>query len=352
LFGEPGPDLAGKILLLVLPDPLSTVPFQALITKPATNAGPHQVAWLGASNPLALLPSVASLAGLRAPRTSPAVAPQPFVGFGDPTLTGRPECASAPAPQACPKPEAPASATLDESLSALARDARTPTLQSVAPSGAVDLALLRAQCPMPETALELRCMSQALGAPTSAVHILSGATVGAVEAAPLDQFRVIQFATHGLLATDSHAVGPSAEPALLLTPPDQSSATDDGLLRMSAIARLRLNADWVILSASDTGAAERGGQALSGLASAFLYAGARAVLASQWPIDSQAAVLLTTRAFAELAADPTIGRAEAMRRAMAALIARSDMLSHPSQWAAFTLIGEPGPIKGAQGTKG
>jgi CHAT domain-containing protein len=204
--------------------------------------------------------------------------------------------------------------------------------------------VLRSQCPLPETAFELRCVSESLGAPLSSIHIQNGATVSAVEAAPLALYKIVHFATHGLLATDSQAVGASAEPALLLTPPAQATATDDGLLTMSEISQLHLDADWVVLSACNTAAGDSGGEALSGLASAFLYAGARAVLASQWPVNSDAAVLLTSRAFAEISAHPEIGRAEAMRRAMAALIARSDDLSHPAFWAAFSLIGEPGPI--------
>src|SRR6185295_17935018 len=97
---------------------------------------------------------------------------------------------------------------------------------------------------------------------------------------------------------------------------------DDGLLTASEVTGLKLDADWVILSACNTAAGDAGGEALSGLARAFFYAGARALLVSHWPVSSDAAVRLTTTAIAALEADPSIGKAEAMRRAMLAEIER------------------------------
>ena len=106
------------------------------------------------------------------------------------------------------------------------------------------------------------------------------------------------------------------EPALVLTPPDKpANADDDGLLMASEIAALKLNADWVVLSACNTAAGEEiGAQALSGLARAFFYAGGRALLVSHWPVYSDAAVRLTTSAFAELERNPKAGRAEALQQ--------------------------------------
>jgi CHAT domain-containing protein len=108
---------------------------------------------------------------------------------------------------------------------------------------------------------------------------------------------------------------------------------------------LKLNADWVVLSACNTAAGDRpGAEALSGLARAFFYAGARALLVSHWPVESAAAVKLTTRTFAELAADPKVGRAEALRRAMQALMADASrpINAHPAVWAPFMVVGEGG----------
>ena len=122
-------------------------------------------------------------------------------------------------------------------------------------------------------------------------------------------------------------------------------ADDDGLLTASRVAKLSLDADWAVLSACNTAAGDRpGAEGLSGLARAFFYAGARALLVSHWPVDSDAAVKLTTAAFSELAKDPAIGRAEALRRSMQRLIAdqSSPRNADPAVWAPFVLVGEGG----------
>src|SRR6202030_4187530 len=154
--------------------------------------------------------------------------------------------------------------------------------------------------------------------------------------------RVVHFATHGLIAGELKGL---AEPALVLTPPADDTparapALDDGLLKASAVAELKLNADWVVLSACNTAAGDGNAEALSGLARAFFYAGARALLVSHWPVNSGAAVRLTTRAFAELNQHPDIGRAEALRQAMLATIAEGGPQAHPSYWAPFVVVGE------------
>jgi CHAT domain-containing protein len=127
---------------------------------------------------------------------------------------------------------------------------------------------------------------------------------------------------------------------LLLTPPAKASEEDDGLLTASEIAQLKLDADWVILSACNTAASDKpGAEALSGLARAFFYAGARALMVSHWAVNSEATVKLITRTFDEIKANPTFGRAEAMRRSMMAMIATGSW-AHPSLWAPFVVVGE------------
>ena len=137
------------------------------------------------------------------------------------------------------------------------------------------------------------------------------------------------------------------EPALVLTPPDKGDATDDGLLGASEVAQLKLDADWVILSACNTAAPDGtpGAEGLSGLARAFFYAGSRALLVSHWPVLSDASVRLTTGAIETLAREPQIGRAEALRRAMLALLDDATLppeYAHPAIWAPFSLVGEGG----------
>jgi CHAT domain-containing protein len=155
----------------------------------------------------------------------------------------------------------------------------------------------------------------------------------------LGKYKIVHFATHGALAGQiSHA----SEPGLVLTPPAEATKDDDGYLSASEVAALKLDADWVILSACNTAAGgASGAEALSGLARAFFYAGARSLLVSHWAVNSNATVKLITTAVAELKANPGIGRAEALRRSMMAMIQhRQDYEAHPAFWAPFVLVGE------------
>jgi CHAT domain-containing protein len=123
----------------------------------------------------------------------------------------------------------------------------------------------------------------------------------------------------------------------------EATDLDDGLLTASEVAQLKLNADWVVLSACNTAAGDKpGAEALSGLARAFFYAGARALLVSHWRVDSEAAAQLITSTFANLQKQPAIGRAEALRRAMLGMIVDTTNPWHayPDYWSAFSVIGD------------
>lgn len=149
-----------------------------------------------------------------------------------------------------------------------------------------------------------------------------------------------RFATHGLVAGDIKGVG---EPSPALSIPDQPSELDDSLLTASEVAQLKLSADWIVLSACNTIAGDKpGAEALSGLARAFFYAGARALLVSHWAVDSEAAARLTTSTFDLLKNERTIGRAEALRRAMLTYVddTSSPRNAYPAMWGPFALIGE------------
>ena len=198
--------------------------------------------------------------------------------------------------------------------------------------------------PLPETASELCAVAQSLGGGADSVVLGAQATETNLKKMSADgelaRARVVHFATHGLVAGDLKGL---AEPSLVLTPPDQPSEADDGLLTASEVTSLKLDADWVILSACNTAAGENGNaEALSGLARAFFYAGARALLVSHWPVNSKAAVELTTRTLGMLAKEPAIGRAEALRRAMLSLIDEGGEKAQPAYWAPFVLVGDSG----------
>ena len=152
---------------------------------------------------------------------------------------------------------------------------------------------------------------------------------------------MLHFATHGALAGQ---VRGSIEPGLVMTPPAAATSADDGYLSSSEISGLKLNADWVVLSACNTaGSDASNSEAFSGLARAFFYAGTRALLVSHWPVNSDAAVGITTGATAAMTSHPGIGPAEALRRSISALAARGGEHAHPSVWAPFVLVGNGSP---------
>ena len=286
---------------VVASGPLSSLPFSVLPTGRPTGSDADAEAlratpWLFRRHALAVLPSVSSLRALRRAIVRPA-AQRPFAGFGDPSLGG-------------------------------------------AAKG-----WARSLEPLPGSRRELMALAGALHAPSDSVFAGPAATEAAVRAAPLADVKVVAFATHGLLAGETGALN---EPALVLTPPADPQGDDDGLLTATEAASLHLSADWVVLSACNTAAGDGkgglafGGEGLSGLARAFFHAGARALLVSHWRVRDEAAARLTTETIRAYAAHPQAGRAQALRLAMANMLAdRSDpSLAQPSAWAPFVVAGE------------
>jgi CHAT domain-containing protein len=300
-FGRVASVIDGKSHLYTdLRGALTAIPPQILVRQPGGDLAGAD--WLVRHHAVTVLPSVLALQ-TRALAGQGGRAAEPFLGYADPVF------------------DPPTDA---------------PRLAGVAPG-----TLRGMLAPLPETAGEARRVALALASGPEAVRAGAGATEAALKAERLDAYRVLYFATHGLVAGDLVAGGEVAEPALALG----AGGGEDGLLTASEVAALRLNADWVVLSACNTAlGAEPGAEALSGLAQAFIYAGARALLVSHWPVESQSAVALMTDLFARRAADPGLTAAEAQQQAILAMIADSAHpdRAHPASWAPFILGGDPG----------
>ena len=166
----------------------------------------------------------------------------------------------------------------------------------------------------------------------------------------LSGFKIIAFATHGLTAGELNGL---TQPALALSAPDVSGTPGDGLLTMEEILSLKLDADWVVLSACNTGAASgAGAEAASGLGRAFFYAGTRAILVTNWSVHSQSAMGLVTDLFKRQATDRELTRSEGLRQAMIALMDGPGYVgadgktefsyAHPLFWAPYSIIGDGG----------
>jgi CHAT domain-containing protein len=195
----------------------------------------------------------------------------------------------------------------------------------------------------------VRSIAAALGADAVRdIYTGRAASEARLRGAQLARYRIVAFATHGLVPGDLDGL---TQPALALSAPAADEKDSDGLLTMGEILGLRLDADWVVLSACNTAAGDgKGAEAVSGLGRAFFYAGTRAILASNWPVETTSARRLTTDLFRRQATDPHLGRAEALRRAMLALVdegvakdpAGRPVFSyaHPIFWAPFSLFGD------------
>jgi CHAT domain-containing protein len=202
--------------------------------------------------------------------------------------------------------------------------------------------LIRALAPLPETADEVRRVGARLNADPNSILLGAAASEANLRRQALGDYTVLYFATHGLLPGELRC---ESEPGLALSPPSgaASSTADDGLLDASEVASLQLNAELVVLSACNTaaGGGRFGGEALSGLAESFFYAGARTLVASHWQVPSLATVRLMTGLFDRAGPQLSGGIAESLRQAQLA-VASEAATAHPYYWAAFTVIGDGG----------
>jgi len=158
----------------------------------------------------------------------------------------------------------------------------------------------------------------------------------------LSNRRIIVFATHALVPGDIDGLH---QPAIALSAPSVTGGKDDGLLTMGEIMNLKLNADWVVLSACNTAAAEgAGSEAVSGLGQAFFYAGAKALLVTSWPVETTSAKVLTTNLFRLLEKNENLGRSEALRLTQNSMIDKQTgenfSYAHPIFWAPFIVVGD------------
>ena len=319
ILAPAAPLLDGARQVFIVPDgaleslPLGVLVTQASETDPRSLSDYREIAWFARDHALTVLPSVGALRALRQ--------------FASRQSRGRAICRHR-------QPDA------GRHIETRGAASSSPVCFAVA---VADVAAVRQLPPLPETADELRAVAKAMGAGDGDLYLAERASEPLLRQAGLDRYRVVEFATHGLMSGDLAGL---AEPALVLTPPPEATPDNDGLLTASKVATLKLNANWVVLSACNTaagdGTPDAGG--LSGLAKAFFYAGARSLLVSHWSVPSQATVKLVTGAFDELTKDPSIGRAEALRRAEMAMLdpANPPEFAHPMMWAPFVLVGEGG----------
>lgn len=358
LFGQVQATLTGhRTMIVVVNGSLSGVPLGVLVTEPPTGDDRNPDAlrstkWLADQHILVTLPSLSSLVALRCfsrgddggrrPAGCPPLSPQGaaslavsdvpplnFFGVGDPVLgaeTG---------------PGSRGSST-------------TPRVDAAFTGRLANVDILRSMQRLPGTRTELQAIADQFTSKgeTSVIMLSEDAReprllsrveggTGILTNPDLARARYVSFATHGLLTGQG---GEGSEPGLVLTPPTTATEADDGFLSASEAAQLQLSAEFVVLSACNTATADGtvGAEGLAGLGPAFFYAGARSLLVSHWAVSDNATAELMSGTFAAL--DAGQGRAAALQQSMRTV--RNDRdhpaWAHPSYWAAFSFIGEPG----------
>ena len=333
-----GPVAAGlegaKSLMVVAHGELTQLPFAALVSEPFSSPatapnfeGYADAPWLAKRFAVSQLPSATSLVALR--REAKANRPErAFVAFGDPVFSRDPA-----------KPAKQRGLTARNlPLAAVARpDER---------SGPA--AMLKLLQPLPETAEEVREIGRLLGADEERdLYLGARASERNVKAADLTRYRAVMFATHGLLPGNLPGL---SQPALALSDPGAigDAAGEDGLLMLDEILGLRLQADWVVLSACHTAAPDPlSAEAVSGIGRAFFFAGTRSLLVTGWPIETESARLLTAAIFRIQRDKPERSRAGALRDASLEVMRQNAprgglTYAHPMFWAPFMLIGDGG----------
>jgi CHAT domain-containing protein len=313
---------AKKRLTIVTNGPLTSLPPQLLVTKDPAGKTLRKVDWLVRSHAVTILPSIASLKVLRGGSQVASAARKPMIAFADPVFSK----------------DARAEARKHLAMRSITSFYRGTQVDVAEIGEALDQ--------LPGTRREVEAIGAEMKADPGDIRLGLEATETAVKQAKLDQYRIVYFATHGLLAGELEKFADSkAEPALVPTIPEKPSDFDDGLLTASEIAQLKLDADWAVLSACNTAGDEGrpGAEALSGLARAFFYAGARSLIVSHWNVSDEATARLMLGTFRQALRNPKLSHAEALRNSMLAMIdnARSDDEANPRLWAPFVVVGEP-----------
>ena len=346
-----------KNLIVVTNGALGELPLSLLPTAPSqvdpdaklAFAGYRNVPWLARSHAVTVVPSASALVTLRRlPPGSPTR--DKLIGFGDPYFNAQ-EAEEADTEVQKSTPAQVASASEGDSAAATVTRGVPLKLRASPHTEDVETAELAMLPRLPDTRLELMSVANALGVdPAKALYLGKNANEQNVETLDLSHYRVVAFATHGLVPGDIDGL---TQPALALTAPDVAGVKGNGLLTMEKILALKLDADWVVLSACNTAAgAGAGAEAASGLGSAFFYAGTRALLVTNWSVQSTSARELITDMFRRQSADPALSRSEGLRQAMMALLDGPGAINaaghtiftyaHPLFWAPYSVIGDGG----------
>lgn len=315
LLGPGAPAMAGvRSLTISAGGALASLPFAVLPTRPASGSGAaayREASWLLRDTALAYAPSPQSFLTLRR-NARASDAPNAYSGFGGFVPPSR------------------------EAI----RRALAATGAATGQACARDIALLDSLGPLPLSGPEVRLAGRRLQADAS-VRLGNEFTRNAVLQGGLDRYRIVHMAAHALLPTELACLN---QPAILASAPASGDARA-ALITAEDVVGLRLNADLVVLSACNTAGPDgrSAGEAFSGLARAFFFAGTRGLIATHWAVADESTALMmlnTVLAVAGGQAGP-----EALRAQQLAIVTEAGLgetperWAHPFYWAPFVFAG-------------
>jgi CHAT domain-containing protein len=310
LLGDAAPLLAGKRLLIVADGALQYLPFQAL-PDPDGSGEPLVV-----HHEVVNAPSASTIAILRRENQNRKPAPKLLAILADPVFSTDDSRLSRGQERAA----TPATRDMDEAIERSMNDigmngARLSRLPGTRREAAGIVSLVPTE--QRKEALDFEASRETVMSPE------------------MDQYRMLHFATHGLL----NSVHPELS-GLVFSMVNREGVAEDGFLRLNEIYNLKLSADLVVLSACQTGLGkETRGEGLVGLTRGFMYAGAPRVVASLWKVDDRATAELMKQFYAAMLGKESLRPAAALRAAQIQM-AKTKEFADPYYWAAFTLQGE------------
>lgn len=300
---------------------LGQIPYAVLVNAPWPQGPDKDAPWLIKDHAISQISSAQSwLALRRMPKTVSSQAS--MIAWGDPSFAMNPAAAQKTGVRAVVSTRAMRSADLSQPH--------------------VDPVTYAALPPLPETRDEVLALARLMKS-NPATDVLLGdkatriSVLQSSDSGQLKNKKVVVFATHGLLAGDLPGL---SEPALAMA--SSGSRDESPLLTLQDVLGLRMNADWVILSACNTAGADgKNEEALSGLARGFFYAGAKSLLVTHWSVESESAMMLTTETFKVYGAENQSTRAQSLQRGMLKVM-QDTRYGHPAYWAPYALVGEGG----------
>lgn len=313
--------IAGADTLYIVPTgPLYGLPYEALVTNINDNDKPH---YLIQDHAIVYLSSASLLKILRMEQSKPAS--KSFIAFADPVY---PACSKIPSEDKTPNDK-----------KSIMTELRTKTYLKEMDG---------CFTPLPETENEVKQISKLLEAdPDTDLYLGSKASRSMVfslnKEGKLDDYRYVMFSVHGVIPEPTNVI---EQPALVLSNP-----TTDGYLTMSDVFSIQLNADFVNLSACNTGIGGNiKGEGIRGLTRAFMYAGTPATAVTLWSVNLLSAKDLSIGLFANLKDGQNI--AHALRNIKLKMIKGQvkrpkkldeeldEDYSNPYHWAPFVVFGD------------